>query len=538
MNDDSRTLVLGFDALDFKYLDAFADDLPAFTALRMDGVEAPLHSTFPPWTPSAWPSMYTGTDPSHHGVYDFFTYDYPDDGRIVSRNDVKTPALWNYLSAKEIPSVVVNLPVTHPSEPMEGALIPGYLAAEEDAYQPEELRHELAEALGEPYYIYSRTERGDDSVGKLDGYVELMDLRRRAAVELLTNRDWQLGIIQVQKTDTVFHNLEEEAAHRRVYRAADRLLADVLETVDDDVNVIVCSDHGMGTKDGYQIYLNEVLRRHGYLQATRNGDRVTMVEEKRRMTGTEDDEPDLETRALSQALSALRRVGVSPSSLYGVAERLGVEEQVMRFIPDSARRAASETVDWRDSVAYCRAATRLGVRINLEGREPNGIVPPDEYEQVRTDLISLLEELETPDGEPAFDMVVPREAVYSGPRVDDAPDVLVHPAGMNHALSTKLYGREFVPIDIYDHEEQGAFIAAGPDVGEVPDLLSLTDVAPMAMALMGLPVPDRMTGQVPDGFLGEPPRIESYGDVPFGTENDGVRDDDAVTERLEDLGYL
>ena len=123
--------MLGFDALSWRYLDAF--DLPNFESLIDRGVAAPLESTFPPWTGSAWPSMYTGVDPSHHGVYSFFdvAVGYPDEAGLISRNDVQAPALWNYLTAVDRSSAVLNVPVTHPAEPIDGALVPGYLAPEE-----------------------------------------------------------------------------------------------------------------------------------------------------------------------------------------------------------------------------------------------------------------------------------------------------------------------------------------------------------------------------------------------------------------------
>src|SRR6056297_483582 len=114
MSSKHNTVVVGFDALDFRYLDAFESSLPNFERLRSEGVEAPLESTFPPWTGSAWPSMYTGTDPSHHGTYGFFRHDnYPDEGDVVSRADVDAPALWNYCSSEGLSSVVCNVPVTH-----------------------------------------------------------------------------------------------------------------------------------------------------------------------------------------------------------------------------------------------------------------------------------------------------------------------------------------------------------------------------------------------------------------------------------------
>jgi len=140
--------------------------------------------------------------------------------------------------------------VTHPAEPMDGALVPGYLAGEDDDGYPSGIRDELSAAIGETYRLYSSGEMADDPEAKLEGYLDLIDLRKRAAVELLSSREWELAIVQVQKTDAVFHNFDDEAAFRAVYEAADDLAAAVLDTVDGPVNVVVCSDHGMGRKEG------------------------------------------------------------------------------------------------------------------------------------------------------------------------------------------------------------------------------------------------------------------------------------------------
>ncbi|MFC6798826.1 alkaline phosphatase family protein [Haladaptatus sp. DYSN1] len=101
-----KILVLGFDALDFEYLNRFSDELPNFASLRSKGVATPLASTMPPWTGSAWPSMYTGVDPSYHSVYDFFSHDAraPTESTLITRNDVRAPALWNYLTEKKTAS--------------------------------------------------------------------------------------------------------------------------------------------------------------------------------------------------------------------------------------------------------------------------------------------------------------------------------------------------------------------------------------------------------------------------------------------------
>jgi predicted AlkP superfamily phosphohydrolase/phosphomutase len=281
----SRTVVLSFDALTFRYLDEFGVDLPNFNALRERGVEAPLRSTFPPWTASAWPSMFTGTDPSHHGVFNFFDYGegYPDSASTVTRQDVKAPALWDYCSVLDLPSIVLNMPVTHPADPIDGVLIPGFMAPEDAAGHPEGIRAELDSAVGE-YRINPGTEGSRDKAAKLDGYIEQIDTHGHAAEHLLTNHDWRLAVVQVQETDSVFHNFDDQTAFRPVYRAADRLVGTIMEAVGNDVNVVVCSDHGMGPDAGYRIYLNEVLCQHGYVETTA-ADATSRFEQNQRQGG-------------------------------------------------------------------------------------------------------------------------------------------------------------------------------------------------------------------------------------------------------------
>lgn len=541
-----RTVVLCFDGLSFDYLDAF--DLPNFSSLRSRGIEAPLESTFPPWTGSAWPSMYTGMDPSNHGVFDFFSFRqrYPDESELVTRNDVKAPAIWNYLSTLGLPTIVLNMPVTYPVEPIEGVLLPGYLAPETADGYPAGIRQELDAELG-TYRIYSRAELGQLDDYSVADYVELIDLRRRAARHLLKTKDWRLAIIQVQKTDAVFHKFNDTAAFERVYRAADDLLGTIVDTVGSDTNTVVCSDHGIGPTTGYRIYLNQILQRAGYVESTDSRTAVPRLKtEKERLTddarGTDSPRGDrqMAPRAVSVARSGLERVGITMDDLSTVAHRLGVLQILTHHFSERIRATLERGIDWRASRAYCRSGNELGVRINLVGREPDGTVPEAEYETVRDELIDLLSKLETPDGAPAFEFVKRSEEVYRGPYRDDACDILFLPRGINHTIATNLMGVEFVSIDNHDHKSAGTFIGAGPRFDAAAELerLSLTDVAPIAMALLGCPVPDGMTGSVPDGLLTVPATIGAYEDVPFGSgvDEDGI--DDEVENRLEDLGYL
>lgn len=529
-----------------EYLDAFREVLPNFSALRANGVEAPLRSTVPPWTGSAWPSMYTGAGPGHHGVYGFFDYDggYPDDASVVSRDDVRLPAIWNYLTELGHASIVCNVPVTHPAEPIDGVMIPGYLAPEDEPGYPEGIRDELAAAIGD-YRIYSRAELASDPREKLDGYVDLVNQRADAAAWLLENHDWRFAFVQVQKTDSVFHNFDDPDAFRRVYRAADDLIGTVMDAAGPDANVVVCSDHGIGPTRGQKLYVNEILRQHGFVTAKNDSTQVSLSNEKATLVGDGNGTDGTGTatsyvRALTSVARGLERVGVGPGDVYSLAKRVGLGGTIERLVGPELRSSISDGVDWEASKAYCRNAAECGIRINLAGREPEGVVPPEEYDAVRQELIDILREIRTPDGEPAFEFVVPREDVYDGPYAEDGCDVLFLPRGMNHAVATSLLGKRFVPVDEYNHKRDGVFLAAGPDVRSNRSLerLSLVDVAPTVMALLDVPVPERMTGTVPSDLLTKPFERERYPEVSFAGGNGSVDDEEAVEARLADLGYL
>lgn len=533
-----RLVIVGFDALDFRYLDEFEADLRHFSKLRADGIEAPLESTFPPWTGSAWPSMYTGCAPDYHGVFDFFDYrdGYPDEAPIVTRDDVAAPALWNYADSEGLSSIILNVPVTHPAERIDGVIVPGYLAPESAHGFPEGIRSELNEALGNRYRIYADRETKDNDEQKLEDYVSLIRSRGTAAGHLFDTREWDFAFIQVQKTDTVFHNYNNKEAFRRVYAAADDVLGRILAAVDENDTVIVCSDHGMGKTSGYTVYLNEILRKAGFVETGDGTGGVALGDRKDDLIdgGEGDASSDYSTTRLLIRLSEM--IGLSPGTVYSMAERVGVDDVLMKMIPESLKESLGTGIDWENSRAYCRSASELGVRINLAGREPNGTVPKAEYDTIVDALIEQLSTLETPDGQGVFEWVKRRDEVYDGPFTGRACDVLVLPKDMDHSLSPRMYGHSFIGADHYDHKQTGIFIGRGPMFDHNPERLSLVDIAPTAMAALGLPVPNRMTGEILSTVDQSDIPYKSY-DTPYGGGSDDSGGSE-VTDRLEDLGYL
>ncbi|QLG50750.1 alkaline phosphatase family protein [Natrinema halophilum] len=539
---DLETLLIGIDAGCLPVFERLieADRIPTIERLCSEGVSAPLESQIPPWTPSAWPSVYTGVNPGKHGVVGFVGYDGYD-WHVTSNDDVHEHPLWSLLDRHDRSSVVVNAPVTHPPDEFDGAVLPGFLGPEDPTCHPEGLLDDVRDAIGE-YRVYPRYTRDDDSLAddaKIDEYLNLIRMRGEAFRYLTAHFEPDFGFVQFQKTDTVFHEFEgNEEYVERVYEGTDAQIEAILEACDPD-RVFIVSDHGMGPYDGYEFRINEFLRDEGYLESTTGGKGMPSWTPMRRRLREGEEAETWEPGTVARAASVAARFGLTARRIRAVLERVGMAELATKYAPGGVTRTANEQVDFAKSEAYVRARTELGVRINLEGRDPQGIVRQDAYEQLREDLIRRLQAVETPDGEPLFETVAPREQYFHGNEIDETVDIVTIPADFEHGLSEQLGdGDYFAPAEPWNHKLDGVFVAAGEGIDEDAPLerAHLFDVAPTIMAAMGLPYSDRMDGSVvPVVDPVEPTTYPAYDDQSTERRRET---DDSVTDRLADLGYM
>jgi predicted AlkP superfamily phosphohydrolase/phosphomutase len=161
-------------------------------------------------------------------------------------------------------------------------------------------------------------------------------------------------------------------------------------------------------------------------------------------------------------------------------------------------------VDWERTRAYALGLS--GVYLNLAGREGQGIVPPHEAEALKSALIQGLTGLRDAqsDGAVAISRVLPREVVYSGPCVGDAPDLLIDFAqGYRVSWSTSMGGVAETQLQDNTRKWSGDHIV---DPELVPGVLfmnrlfrgqgaRLIDLAPTILAALGVPKGQFMEGK-------------------------------------------
>jgi predicted AlkP superfamily phosphohydrolase/phosphomutase len=137
--NSKKLIVLGIDGMDPAFLERHWPSLPNLERLRRDGDFKRLGTTIPPQSPVAWSTFITGLDPGGHGIFDFVHRDpatmapFSSLGETVESRHKLTlgpytlplsagevhsfrqgKAFWQILSAQEVPTTILRMPVNFP----------------------------------------------------------------------------------------------------------------------------------------------------------------------------------------------------------------------------------------------------------------------------------------------------------------------------------------------------------------------------------------------------------------------------------------
>lgn len=449
-----RVLVIGWDGASWSHLDPLLarGRLPSLEALLARGSEARLESTRVPISSAAWVGATTGVHPGKSGVYDFFepvpsSYDV---GLISARSNRADP-LWRILTRRGIVSHVVGVPVTYPPEPILGSLVAGMLAPRDAEFAwPPELALRLRAEGFEPDL---GTWLDED---ELDWERVLSELEKKRALllELLGRSDWRFAMFVFKELDVLLHRAyggDRASFVAPLYERLDGILGDLVAAVGEDTDVILLSDHGFADYDlGFNL--------HAWL--------VEAGFAERRSDTASSDAPR------------------GP-----LATRRPLERRVRMAQLELSRSRAFALVGEGNFGA---------LRLNVVGREPEGCVGADEVEATLERLEAALRAVDLEEGTPLVVDTWRGAELYPGREARVVPDLVfeVHP-------EVQVALRDGGPVfaryarSISDHALIGVFAAAGPDfdAGSERGDVSIFDLAPTVLRLLGLPVYAEMDGR-------------------------------------------
>jgi predicted AlkP superfamily phosphohydrolase/phosphomutase len=549
---EQRTIILGLDGATFDLLDPLieAGDLPMIKRLRSEGVSGILQSWPNTNSAAAWSSMITGYNSGQHGIYHFAAgiVRRGASWQPVTGADRKKDPFWRILSDAGQRVGVINVPITYPADKVNGFVLAGMDTPGINSpgfAHPAELREELKQQ-GIDYRIDvanlgPASKRDPHRLPK--SVEQMIETRGRALLHLMRTHPWDALMAVFVATDRVQHYFWPRDLHsvgdpdwspiRRVYQQIDSIIGQVVEAGGADTNVLLVSDHGFGPERPAKSKLNQVLEQAGMLRYRKR-------------------QRNLSDRALRQLL---------------VTGRLLIPEvfqdRLARAMPGLHLRAVNQHrfsgIDWPSTRAFA-GPHGSRVWINLEGRELEGIVPQQAYDEVREEVRSLLLSLTDEDsGKSLVRAVHRREEIYRGPHTDEAADLLIRwdYETVRDTLCINANGKRIVVRSssatklIHQwsgtHRPEGILVAWGPGIrrGAKLEGATLCDIAPTVLYLQHQPVPDDMDGRVLTGALEEavlrqrPVRFSQ----PAVTKQPAASGLDAsekreIEERLRGLGYI
>ncbi len=500
-------LMIGLDAAEITLIERWMDEgaLPNLSKIREQGSFARLTSTAKWLVGSCWPSFYTGTPPSTHGMYHYLVW-RPE----MMRSERPSPdwmpmePFWRDLEKVDRRAVVIDAPLTYAPPAFDGVEIAGWAThetLEAPSSHPPELIDRITRTFGTPPLGLEQINLSSahELIAVRDECIRTTELASEAGIRLMGEEPWDLFLICFAATHRGGHqlwdqrNLIGEASPREretltgalkdIYVACDAAVGRLIEAAPGDPVTMVFSLHGMGPNTARADIMREMLER--VLEG--NGETAKPLGVQR-------------SARLLRGLVPLRwRTAVKTALPMAVQDRLTLFWR-------------TGGIDWASTRAFVPFGDLEGyVRINLRGREAAGIVEPGaESDALMADIAEgLLTFVDEDTGEPVVAEVERSDRVFpEGPRRHNLPDLIVRwsprPAAGHRRITSTRYGSVYWPTPGYpaqgrsgNHWPDGFLMARGDGIPASGDTIGadILDLAPTIIDLLDVPVPPEMMGR-------------------------------------------
>lgn len=476
----TRYLFIGLDAFDPHVLrrGAAAGEFPALARLLERGQSIETETDPGTFVGSQWATIHTGETPGRHGLYCWAelvpgTYDI----RMSDERNIEAPSFWTRLSRAGIRSAIVDVPHTKLDPEIDGIHVVNWYShfktLEGFATAPAALAKEIERRFG-----LDPVPRCNDAGHTLEGMREFtehmlgrVERRTEFVLELLQSGEYDLVTVCYGESHCTGHqcyhlhdpqhpNFDRELSARlgdpvmRVYRAIDRAVGRLLDACPPDCEVLLLASHGMGPHyDGSHLAERLLRRVDWHLRDTPPiplGRRILDLIEGNR----------------------LRRY-LGPFA---------------RLLPALPRRAHARAFFVPNNEAY------LGIRVNLAGREPAGLVAAGDYDRFLDGLERAMMSARRQDGIAAFTHAI-RTAKFYGidPHTSMLPDLMLawDRSGEYDMLEVPGMGRirgKYHGVRSGDHMEGGLAVFASPAGRRLnlPERLKSEDIAPQILSFFGV----------------------------------------------------
>ncbi len=524
MKKSKPIIAVGIDVASPEFIEKWIREghLPTISSLLNRGSWGRIHSVSDISSGSIWPTFFTGVSPAKHGQ--FFTHmqltngTYQIDKKYA--NQVKRDPFWFPLNRAGKRIAILDVPQTYPLRGLNGVQMAGW-GAEYPAWKmsswPPKLIDDIISRFGkhplaDEYRLSIKPETGREYNVLYNKLISGAEKKGAISTHLLKQQPWDFFLTIFPETHWAMHLLwqildeNHPDYNREITRTLDNAFLEIYSTIDSwiskfmqvipEATFLVFSLSGMGPNYSGWHLLPQVLQRMG--MAT-------------------DVPHDASYGPWSNIFNNLERL--MPIRRWDSYKIRKLEDSVSLKAIQAAKQIVPKRVwdkwtrrllyagnNWKHSRAFCIPNDYNGaVRINLKGREPNGIVEPGkEYDALCNELVRELSELVNTDtGKKAVSEVLRIDELCQGENIWDLPDLIVKWAG--DAPIKALYSPRIGTVTGENperrtgaHRPYGFLVASGKNIiqGKTVEGASIMDIAPTILYLLGQPIPQDMDGKV------------------------------------------
>jgi predicted AlkP superfamily phosphohydrolase/phosphomutase len=329
---------------------------------------------------------------------------------------------------------------------------------------PKEIASQLDEVADGNYIIDVENFRTNNKTKLLQQIYEMTEKRFKIIKKFVQKRDWDLFIAVEMGIDRLHHGFwsysfkdhrlfkkgnEFENTVFEYYKFIDKKLAELLELFDKEIELMIVSDHGAKSLKG-TFCINDWLLENGYL--------------------------------------ALKNE-VSEKTSFNV-----------------------DDVDWNKTKAWGSGGYYGKLYLNVLEREPKGVIPEDQVDSIKTELITKLSSIPGPEGDLISSKVYDVKKIYR--RLEGYPPDLFILVGeldwrvTNSIGNDSLFLYENTRIDNANHDVNGIYIhSTDPrsalkteenaqfDSGPLKQY-SIIDIAPTVLDRFKIEIPEDLFGKI------------------------------------------
>ena len=467
-----KTIVIGLDGASFNLIAPWLNEekLPNLQHLITNGVRGKLKSCLPPVTSPNWKCYSTGKNPGKLGIFWWENIDFKNRRITIPSSRIKTKEIWDYISENNDKVGLINIPLTYPPKKVNGFMIAGGPDAGDDNFAyPSELESRLKKEFKYEVHpaIRSNWRQSKEAIKKVMALME-----KRFLIAKTLGQEYKLDFLHLTifYINSLHHDLWNDEIVEQAWQMIDRNIGALLNDFGKS-NVIIMSDHG-SNEIKQVFYINTWLEKQGYLR----------------------------TRGSILLPRLLYRLGLNEDRLFHMARILRLRKIIKKVLPKNIldnipsaigtveREHKTGKIDWERSKALA------------SGQGPVYLAQDDAG--LRDGLINKLQSLTNSlTGLKIAKQVYKREDVYRGEFLSAAPNIIIDQYPNTHIRGSIGNKNIFEEPQRWKAENttEGIFIACGPDFKQCSDEIndvSITDLAPTILHLMGIAVPEDMDGRV------------------------------------------